>query len=151
VLVSRERINVDGSALRRRYIATLDAAGLRRLRFHDLTHTFGWLAINVASIVQVQAWMGHTDIKTKMRYLHHKSRADDARLLSAALELQRPEGVEATFKTRWGPFEGARSSRRWRLRFRRGARPVHAGWTTKGIVHARTQRLVMSASVGSAG
>jgi len=33
----------------------LDAAGLRRLRLHDLRHTFGSLAINVASIVQVQA------------------------------------------------------------------------------------------------
>ena len=28
--------------------------------------------------------MGHADIKTTMRYLHHESRADDARLLSAA-------------------------------------------------------------------
>jgi integrase len=32
--------------------------------------------------------MGHADIKTTMRYLHHKSRADDARLLSAAFEHQ---------------------------------------------------------------
>jgi hypothetical protein len=28
--------------------------------------------------------MGHADIQTTMRYLHHKSRADDAKLLSAA-------------------------------------------------------------------
>jgi integrase len=28
--------------------------------------------------------MGHADISTTMRYLHHKSRADDAQLLSAA-------------------------------------------------------------------
>ncbi len=28
--------------------------------------------------------MGHADIKTTMRYLHHKSRADDAQSLSAA-------------------------------------------------------------------
>jgi integrase len=59
VFVSREGTHVDGSALRRRYLATLEAAGLRQLRFHDLRHTFGSLAINVASIVQVQAWMGH--------------------------------------------------------------------------------------------
>ncbi len=84
VFVGREGEPLDGSALRRRYIATLNAAGLRRLRFHDLRHTLGSLAINVASIVQVQAWMGHADIKTTMRYLHHKSRADDARLLSDA-------------------------------------------------------------------
>jgi integrase len=75
---------IDGSALRRRYLSDLQTAGLRYLRFHDLRHTFGSLAINSASIVQVQAWMGHADIKTTMRYLHHKSRADDARLLSSA-------------------------------------------------------------------
>ena len=90
VFISRERTNIDGSALRRRYVRTLDAAGLRQLRFHDLRHTFGSLAINVASIVQVQAWMGHADIKTTMRYLHHKSRADDARLLSAAFQPRAP-------------------------------------------------------------
>jgi integrase len=67
VFVSREGEQLDGSALRRRLCATLDAAGLRRLRFHDLRHTFGSLAINVASIVQVQAWMGHAEIKTTMR------------------------------------------------------------------------------------
>lgn len=82
---------IDGSALRRRYIADLDHAGLRFLRFHDLRHTFGSLAINRASIVQVQAWMGHADIKTTMRYLHHKSRADDARMLSRAFRLKDDE------------------------------------------------------------
>jgi integrase len=75
---------IDGSALHRRYIDDLDNAGLRFLRFHDLRHTFGSLAINSVSIVQVQAWVGHADIKTTMRYLHHKSRADDARQLSSA-------------------------------------------------------------------
>jgi integrase len=84
VFVSESGEPIDGSALRRRYLAALDRAGLRFLRFHDLRHTFGSLAINSASIVQVQAWMGHADIKTTMRYLHHKSRADDAELLSGA-------------------------------------------------------------------
>jgi integrase len=84
VFVSRFGTRLDGSALRRRYIATRDAAGLRPLRFHDLRHTFASVAINVASITQVQAWMGHADVKTTMRYLHHKSRADDAHLLSSA-------------------------------------------------------------------
>jgi integrase len=89
VFVNRDGGALDGSALRRRYIRTLDAAGLRRLTFHDLRHTFGSHAINGASIVQVQAWMGHADIKTTQRYLHHKSRADDARLLSAAFQSAR--------------------------------------------------------------
>lgn len=33
---------------------------------------------------QVQAWMGHADIGTTMRYLHSKSRPEDAALLGAA-------------------------------------------------------------------
>ena len=75
---------LDGSALRRRYTAALGRAGLRPLRFHDLRHTFGSIAINRASIVQVQAWMGHADVQTTSRYLHHKSRAEEAELLSEA-------------------------------------------------------------------
>ena len=76
--------HIDASALRRRYVRAQEDAGLRRLRFHDLRHTFGSLAINRASIVQVKAWMGHADIDTTMRYLRHKSRADEARLLADA-------------------------------------------------------------------
>jgi integrase len=79
---------MDPSALRRRYIKAVAAAGLPPLRFHDRRHTFGSLAINYASIVQVQAWMGHADIKTTMRYLHHKSRADEARVLSQAFRTE---------------------------------------------------------------
>src|SRR3954451_205139 len=73
--------HLDASALRRRFVGARDAAGLR---FHDLRHTCGSLAINRASIVQVQAWMGHADAKTTMRYLHHKSQEDGAELLAPA-------------------------------------------------------------------
>jgi integrase len=76
--------HLDASALRRRFVAARGAAGLRPLRFHDLRHTFGSLAINRASIVQVQAWMGHADAQTTMRYLHHKSQEDEAELLADA-------------------------------------------------------------------
>jgi integrase len=78
---------LDASALRRRYVKAQKSAGLRPLRFHDLRHTFGSLAINRASIVQVQAWMGHADVDTTSRYLHHKSRADDADLLAGTLKI----------------------------------------------------------------
>jgi integrase len=84
VFAAEDGSHIDGSALRRRFVIARVAAGLRPLRFHDLRHTFGSLAINRASIVQVQAWMGHSDIKTTMRYLHHKSRADEAELLAGA-------------------------------------------------------------------
>ena len=80
----------DGSALRRRYKRARDKAGLRPLRFHDLRHVYGSLAINRASIVQVQAWMGHADVRTTMRYLHHKSHEEDAKILDSAFAEDSP-------------------------------------------------------------
>jgi len=79
---------LDGSALRRRYKATLAAAGLRPLRFHDLRHTFGTRMITKADIRRVQEWMGHADIQTTMRYLHYAPREEDARLVAEAFELE---------------------------------------------------------------
>jgi integrase len=71
-------------------------AGLRPIRFHDLRHTFGSLAINRASIVQVQHWMGHADVDTTMCYLHHKSRSDDAALLATAFSVEGPERLPSS-------------------------------------------------------
>jgi len=85
---------LDGSALRRRYLKARTAAKLRPLRLHDLRHTFGSLAISKASIRQVQEWMGHSKITTTERYLHHKSRADDARLLGSAFRVEEPTAAE---------------------------------------------------------
>ena len=50
------------------------AAEVRPLRFHDLRHTFGTLAIRKAEVPAVQAWMGHSAIQTTMRYVHHRDR-----------------------------------------------------------------------------
>ena len=76
---------LDGDALSTRFRDARDAADLRPLRFHDLRHTFGSLAVDGgASLVQVQAWMGHADVGTTMRYLHSKSRTEDAALLGTA-------------------------------------------------------------------
>ncbi len=83
---------LERSRLLKRFKATAAAAGLRELRFHDLRHTFGSLAVDGgASIVQVKDWMGHSDIKTTMRYLHSKSRAADAALLDSAFTTGTPE------------------------------------------------------------
>jgi integrase len=60
---------LDGSALRRRFTAAQRRAGLRAIRFHDLRHTFGTLAVRGAeSIVELQSWMGHAEVRTTMRY-----------------------------------------------------------------------------------
>jgi integrase len=94
---------LDGSALRRRYKKALKAAQLRRLRFHDLRHTFGSIAIDQATIVQVQAWMGHAEVQTTMKYMHHRSRAGDARLLSAAFRPKMKRGSRPNARTAGAP------------------------------------------------
>lgn len=77
---------LDGSALYRRYKATLKRAYLRDLRFHDLRHTFGTQVIGNprVSILQVKEWMGHADVDTTMKYLHFAPRAGDADLIGEA-------------------------------------------------------------------
>jgi integrase len=81
---------LDGSALCRRYKAALARAQLRRLRFHDLRHTFGTRMIAKADIRRVQEWMGHADIQTTMKYLHYSPREEDARLVAEAFARDAP-------------------------------------------------------------
>ncbi len=83
--------HLDASALRRRYQAAAGQAGLRALPFHSLRHYFGSMAVNRVSLVQVQAWMGHSHIQTTARYLHAKSQASDAAVLAGAFERSNPE------------------------------------------------------------
>jgi integrase len=81
---------LNDDRLRRRYERALRDAHLRRLRFHDLRHTFGSLAITRADIVEVQVWMGHADIQTTMRYLHYRDRGQAAERLAAAFQIAPP-------------------------------------------------------------
>ncbi|HLH64809.1 MAG TPA: site-specific integrase [Solirubrobacteraceae bacterium] len=84
VFTSDTGSHIDASALRRRYAAACKRAQLRPLPFHSLRHYFGSVAVNRASLVQVQAWMGHSHIQTTARYLHHRFQATDAALLADA-------------------------------------------------------------------
>jgi integrase len=76
--------HLDSWALRRRFYAALERAGLRRIRFHDLRHHFGSLAITVLDPYAVQSYMGHQHYSTTQRYLHHKPRREDAAALQEA-------------------------------------------------------------------
>jgi integrase len=76
---------MDGSALRRRFCAARERAGLQRIRFHDLRHSFGTLAVQVLPFTDVRAYMGHADVSTMMIYVHHVPRHDAAEKLSALL------------------------------------------------------------------
>jgi integrase len=103
VFAGEEGGPLDGSALRRRYMKATASAGLRPLRFHDLRHAFGTLAASaVLSGRELQEWLGHADLKTTQRYLHYRTRGDEARRLSGAFELQAPLQANAFHETATG-------------------------------------------------
>jgi integrase len=77
------------------------------IRFHDLRHTFGTLAVRAFPLSDVQRWMRHANIATTMRYVHYVPQHDAARKLGEvfAVELgavpksgaqtSAPDGAEA--------------------------------------------------------
>lgn len=75
--------HLDDDTTRKRFYKSLDAAALRRVRFHDLRHTFGTLAVQAFPLTDVKGYMGHADISTTMVYVHHVPRHDAADKLSA--------------------------------------------------------------------
>ena len=94
VFVSASGGTLDDGDVRDGFYAALVRAGLGHkrqedppLRFHDLRHTFGTLAVQVWPLVDVQAYMGHRDVKTTMRYAHHQPKhnaaAEFSRFVSA--------------------------------------------------------------------
>ncbi|MGO9751987.1 MAG: tyrosine-type recombinase/integrase [Solirubrobacteraceae bacterium] len=94
VFAGESGMPLNPDAISSRYEIALETAGLRRLRFHDLRHTFGTRMIREADIRRVQEWMGHADIQTTMKYLHYESRAEDAQLVAKAFRT--PGADEAT-------------------------------------------------------
>lgn len=104
--------HLSGDAIRDAFYDSLASAGLEHLRYavvptddapgelredpiipYDLRHTFGSLAVRKAPLSDVQAWMGHQDISTTMRYVHYVPQHDAAAKLSAAFA---PESVSRT-------------------------------------------------------
>lgn len=93
---------VDDGELRRRFYAALRRAGLGHkrledppLRFHDLRHTFGTLAVQVWPLVDVQSYMGHANISTTMIYAHHVPKHNAADALSALVTEQSADSALA--------------------------------------------------------
>jgi integrase len=84
-----------GRVVSRRFHEAASCAGLRRLRFHDLRHTFGTHAIRTADSREVMEWMGHEDLRTTQLYLQFKPKHDAARRLSAAFEDGQPDSRPA--------------------------------------------------------
>ena len=88
---------IDDNRLRRRFRAALKRAGIERLRFHDLRHSFGTLAVQAFPLTDVKAYMGHADIATTMIYVHHVPQHDAADRLGAVLDrAQDPRGGDVS-------------------------------------------------------
>lgn len=79
VFCNRLGRRLDATALRRRFERARDAAGLPRLRFHDLRHTYGSLLVAAGVDLQsIKAAMGHSRITTTERYLHARPATEQA-------------------------------------------------------------------------
>jgi len=86
VFVSATGGYIDHSATVRAYKRALRAAGLRPIKFHGLRHSFGTLAVQAFPLSDVQAWMGHRDIATTMRYVHYVPKTDAAQRLGRLIQ-----------------------------------------------------------------
>jgi integrase len=68
--------NDDGSPLtldrlHERLWTACRRSGLRKVRWHDLRHSFGsQLAAAGVPVLQIREWMGHSTIAMTMRYMH---------------------------------------------------------------------------------
>jgi integrase len=100
----------EDGRIRRRFYGAVKRAGLGHLRtkdnplrFHDLRHTFGTLAVQVAPISDVQAWMGHAQIQTTMIYVHYVPQHDAADRLTRAFTPQAAGELEGPATERPGP------------------------------------------------
>jgi integrase len=90
--------HIDSWALRRRFYRAIRKAGLRRIRFHDLRHTFGTTGARVLSLSDLQHYMGHAHAVTTARYIHHQPRPEDAAKLADAFRVPNrvPNGDTST-------------------------------------------------------
>jgi integrase len=76
---------LDHSKVLKRFKDALDAAGVRRVRFHDLRHTFGTqMAAAGVPIRTLQEWLGHRDIKTTMIYADYQASDQERELVERA-------------------------------------------------------------------
>ena len=77
--------HVGAKRLRERYYAALDRAGVKRVRIHDLRHTFGTVcAANGIPLTTIKEWMGHADLATTEIYTAFYPQISDAARISAA-------------------------------------------------------------------
>jgi integrase len=72
VFTSAERTPYDGVNVRKSFEAALRKAGLRKVRFHDLRHSYAsWLIANKESLAYVRDQLGHHSIQITVDLYGH--------------------------------------------------------------------------------
>jgi integrase len=76
---------LDRSRLLKRFKAAARRAGIPRVRFHDLRHTFGTrMAAVGVPLRALQEWMGHRDFKTTLIYADYQPNEHEAEFVQRA-------------------------------------------------------------------
>ncbi len=76
---------LDRSKLVRRFKQATDRAGVHRITFHELRHTFGTrMAAAGTPMRTLQYWMGHADSKTTQIYAHYQPSDQEADAIDRA-------------------------------------------------------------------
>lgn len=84
VFINRVGGRLSASAVRRRWHAAREAAGLRYMKLHGLRHGAGSMAARHNDAVFVKDFLGHSRMTTTERYMHAKARPQDVERLNAA-------------------------------------------------------------------
>ena len=108
------------------------------MRFHDLRHTFGTLAVQAFSLTDVKAFMGHADIQTTMIYAHHVPQHDAAERLTELLGGDSPDSVRRKVDAKSEPAGDGREAENGPVQGEEGCRrrdsnPRHADYDSAAL------------------
>ena len=103
VFTNEEFAMADPDNMRNRvFYKVLEKAGLRRIRIHDLRHTFATRLIgNGESLAYVREQMGHSSIQVTVDIYHHYVQGSNKQAvdrLDAVLDFVKTEGQSATIR-----------------------------------------------------
>lgn len=104
VFVGGDGRYLDGSALRRRDRDAQSTAKLPPIRFHDLRHTFATLVASdpETSERELQAWLGHADLRTMERYRHYRPEKTAAERIGRIFASEQADAVSLVAPARGG-------------------------------------------------